>query len=73
MHNNRKNDVQIVCRKEDSLMEDKNVFNITDGDNIANNNTMRPTNKYNTQIGLVKELFYEELIIVNNYESRDVS
>lgn len=54
-------------------MEDKNVFNITDGDNMANSNKMRPTNKYNTQIGLVKELFYEELIIVNNYESRDVS
>ena len=54
-------------------MEDKNVFNLTDGDNIVKNNKMRPTNEYNTQIGSVKEFFYDELIIVNNYESRDVS
>lgn len=54
-------------------MEGKNVFNLTNGDNMAKNNKMRPTDKYNTQIGLVKEFFYEELIIVNNYESRDVS
>ena len=54
-------------------MEDKNVFNLADEDNIDNKNKMRPSKKYDTQIGLVKELFYEELIIVNNYESRDVS
>ena len=55
-------------------MEDINVFNLTNEDNIVrNNNKTNPNIKDNIQIGLVKDLFYEELIIINNYESRDVS
>ena len=55
-------------------MEDKNVFNLTNVDNmVKSKNRTNPTIRDNIQIGLVKDLFYEELIIINNYESRDVS
>lgn len=55
-------------------MEEINVFNlINEDDMIKNNNKTSPNIKNNIQIGLVKDLFYEELIIINNYESRDVS
>ena len=55
-------------------MEYINVFNLTNEDDIVkNNNKINPNIKDNIQIGLVKDVFYEELIIINSYESKDVS